>query len=122
MNDLINQLVEEINRKAIEKETRDNEFRNTAIELINRISSEFYNYMVEETFITYPYLCPIFSRGEIKLERSFSKPIDMDRIMKAINLVIKHEKEKEKEFLEWLTEKALPNFILGDNSANFSYK
>lgn len=120
MDNLINQLVEEINRKAIEKETRDNEFRNTAIELINRISGEFYNDIAEETFITYPYLCPIFSRGEIKLERSFSKSIDMDRTMKAINLVIKHEKEKE--FLEWLTEKALPNFILGDNSANFSYK
>lgn len=121
MNNLINQLVEEINRRAIEKETRDNEFRNTAIELINRISGEFYNDIVaEETFITYPYLCPIFNRGEIKLERSFSKPIDMDRTMKAINLVIKYEKEKE--FLEWLTEKALPNFILGDYSANFSYK
>ena len=26
------ELVEEINRKAIEKETRDNEFRNSAIE------------------------------------------------------------------------------------------
>lgn len=98
MNDLINQLVEEI----------------------NRISGEFYNYITEETSITYPYLCPIFNRGEIKLERSFSKSIDMDRTMKAINLVIKYEKEKE--FLEWLTEKALPNFILGDYSTNFSYK
>lgn len=122
MNNLINQLVEEINRKAIEKETRDNEFRNTAIELINRISGKFYNDIIEETSITYPYLCPIFSRGEIKLERSFSKPVDvdMDKTMKAINLVIKYEKEKE--FLEWLTEKALPNFIVGDYSTNFSYK
>ena len=120
MNDLINQLVEEINRKAIEKETRDNEFRNTVMELINRISGEFYNDIVEETFITYPYLYPILSRGEIKVERSFSNPVDMDKTIEAINLVIKYEKEKE--FLEWLTEKALPNFVLGDNSANFSYK
>ena len=120
MNDLINQLVEEINRKAIEKETRDNEFRNTAIELINRISGEFYNDIVEETFVTYPYLYPIHTRGEIKVERSFSNPVDMDKTIEAINLVIKYEKEKE--FLEWLTEKALPNFILGDYSANYSYK
>ena len=67
MNDLINQLVEEINRKAIEKETRDNEFRNTAIELINRISGEFYNDIAEETFITYPYLCPPYLFGHMTL-------------------------------------------------------
>lgn len=120
MNNLINQLVEEINRKAIEKEARDNEFRNTVIELINRIRGEFYNDIVEETFITYPYLYPILSRGEIKVERSFSNPIDMDKTIEAINLVIKYEKEKE--FLEWLVEKALPCFIKGSYLTNYSYK
>lgn len=120
MNNLINQLVEEINRKAIEKELRDNEFRNTTIEIINRINGEFYNDIVEETSITYPYLYPMFNKGEIKLERSFSKSVDMDKTIEAINLVIKYEKEKE--FLEWLTEKALPSFIVGGNSTNYSYK
>lgn len=116
MTNIINHLLKEINRKAQEKKAKDTEYINTVTAVLENITGEFYNQYTNTTYDSYPTLVLINKKQEIKVERELRKP-DMERTITALKAVIRNEKESE--FLEWLTQKALPDFINQEFTKNF---
>lgn len=121
MKNLVNQIIEEINKSAIEKEKKDKEYINTVMEIVNNITGVYRSTINKDSdpSIIYPYLYRSTKTGEIKIVKNFSPIQDMYDSEIAIKTVIKYGKEKE--FLHWLTAKALPTFIIGESTAPFSY-
>ena len=125
MKNLINQMLEEINKLAMEKQKRDEEYATTVTELLNNITGIFhskYSNDDEKDSVIYPYVYVRSKTKEILMDMKFREQgeVEKENVATAIKVIIREEQEKE--FLEWLTTKALPAFITGKKSKAYCHE